>query len=108
MAREMAHGMPALRITDLLLATIRPAQPDFHLVSSTDDHFSARGLAFFQGSVKRLHLAIKLALRSFSLMLKLSSRGAMGRVDFRSSEGRSALDVEDEDDVLRALERRRG
>ena len=55
----------------------------------------------------RLQRASKLAARSFSLMLKSSSRGASGRVDSRISIERSEL-VEDADAVLKALERRLG
>lgn len=70
-------------------------------------HFCPSGLALLQGSVARLHLARRLARRSFSLMLKSSSRGAMGRVASRTSAESVELD-EDVEVVLRALERRRG
>ena len=67
-----------------------------------------RGLALFHGSVAaRLQRASRLAARSFSLMLKSSSRGASGRVDSRISIERSEL-VDDADAVLKALERRLG
>jgi hypothetical protein len=72
------------------------------------NHLAIKGLALFQGSVAaRLQRASKLAARSFSLMLKSSSRGASGRVDLRTSIDRSEL-VDDVDAVLRALERRLG
>ena len=73
---------------------------------SSINHLAIRGLALFHGSVAaRLQRASKLAARSFSLMLKSSSRGAIGRVDSRTSMDRSEL-VEDADAVLNALERR--
>ena len=72
------------------------------------NHLATRGFALFHGSVAaRLQRASKLAARSFSLMLKSSSRGASGRVDTRISIERSEL-VEDADAVLKALERRLG
>jgi hypothetical protein len=73
-------------------------------------HLCDKGFALFHGSTAFLQRASRLALRSFSLMLKLSSRGAIGRVASRTSAERSELvDVaEDVDRVLRALERRRG
>jgi hypothetical protein len=72
------------------------------------NHLAIKGLALFHGSVAaRLQRASKLAARSFSLMLKSSSRGASGRVDSRTSMDRSEL-VDDADAVLRALERRLG
>ena len=75
---------------------------------SSIHHLAIRGLALFHGSVAaRLQRASKLAARSFSLMLKSSSRGASGRVDSRTSIDRSEL-VDDADAVLRALERRLG
>lgn len=73
-----------------------------------ENHLAIRGLALFHGSVAaRLQRASKLAARSFSLMLKSSSRGASGRVDSRTSIERSEL-VDDADAVLKALERRLG
>jgi hypothetical protein len=77
-------------------------------LSLSSYHFTTKGLALFHGSVAaRLHRASRLALRSFSLMLKSSSRGAMGRVVSSTSVDREELD-EDVEVVLRALERRRG
>lgn len=73
-----------------------------------ENHLAMRGLALFHGSVAaRLQRASRLAARSFSLMLKSSSRGASGRVDSRISIERSEL-VDDADAVLKALERRLG
>lgn len=77
-----------------------------HLRRLHRSHFCPSGLALLQGSVARLHLARRLARRSFSLMLKSSSRGAMGRVASRTSAESVELD-EDVEDVLSALERRR-
>ena len=72
------------------------------------NHLAIKGLALFHGSVAALlQRASKLAARSFSLMLKSSSRGASGRVDARTSIERSEL-VDDTDAVLSALERRLG
>lgn len=84
---------------------------DLHL-----DHLATKGFALFHGSVAaRLHRASRLAVRACSLMAKSSSRGAMGSVDERTSCDRSydreelVEELVDEmDDVLRALERRRG
>jgi hypothetical protein len=49
-------------------------------------------------------------VRSFSLMLKLSSRGAIGSVASRTSVGSPDFveEADEVDKVLRALERRRG
>ena len=72
------------------------------------DHLASKGFALFHGSVAaRLQRASKLAVRSFSLILKSSSRGAIGRVASRTSVERYEL-AEDADYVLSALERRRG
>ena len=73
-------------------------------------HLCDKGFALFHGSTAFLQRASRLAVRSFSLMLKLSSRGAIGSVASRTSMERPDLveDAEDVDRVLRALERRRG
>jgi hypothetical protein len=76
--------------------------------SQSVNHLAIKGFALFHGSVAaRLQRASRLAARSFSLMLKSSSRGAIGRVDASTSIDRSEL-VDDADAVLRALERRLG
>jgi len=76
--------------------------------SQSINHLAIKGLALFHGSVAaRLQRASRLAARSFSLMLKSSSRGAIGRVDASTSMDRSEL-ADDADAVLRALERRLG
>lgn len=78
----------------------------YRIRKSSFIHLAIRGLALFHGSVAaRLQRASKLAARSFSLMLKSSSRGAIGRVDSSTSMDRSEL-VDDADAVLNALERR--
>ena len=86
------------------------AAPSTAFAEHRRHHLCDKGFALFQGSTAFLQRASRLALRSFSLMLKLSSRGAIGRVASRTSAERSELvDVaEDVDRVLRALERRRG
>jgi len=73
-------------------------------------HLCDKGLALFHGSTAFLQRASRLAARSFSLMLKLSSRGAIGSVASRTSMERPELvdEVDEVDRVLRALERRRG
>lgn len=81
----------------------RPPVPEHH-------HLCDRGFALFHGSTAFLQRASRLAVRSFSLMLKSSSRGAIGKVAWSTSSESVELaeDVEDVDKVLRALDRRRG
>ena len=85
-----------------------PLSKKLYRIRRSINHLASNGLALFHGSVAaRLQRASRLAARSFSLMLKSSSRGAIGRVASRTSVERFEL-AEDADAVLRALERRRG
>lgn len=90
----------------IVFSSFKISSTAFAEAASIGGHLAIRGLALFHGSVAaRLQRASKLAARSFSLMLKSSSRGAIGRVDSSTSMDRSEL-VDDADAVLNALERR--
>jgi hypothetical protein len=81
-----------------------------HRRAELHHHLCDKGFALFHGSTAFRQRASRLAVRSFSLMLKLSSRGAIGSVASRTSMGSPDFveEADEVDKVLRVLERRRG